>query len=681
MAYTEYTLDTIQMAQGVGTITVKLLHGDDSLVIPVEATITSIEQLIERVEVKANRLELGDGAIDVVDFADANYPHGFWYYVVVESASLFPEVPELMFLINEGAGDTFLFWGKVDGVLTEIDTIDTDVTFPRRAKISMLNVLKRIGEITWDDLIAYLDVTRGFDDERLGARPAMVLTRHGLNDNVEYSYRVAARTAEGEAEACTEDSIEAAATLTGSDYVTISWTLLSGATEYAVYRTAGGSTQGYIGKTSTAAFDDTGLTAVAIRKSVRRAVTLTDVLRSMVYLAFGGSDILGRVSIEDYDVKIGGVFSEVCILVKRNRGTLDTVNYGLTELFDSTHDNYLGRRHKTPLDWLMDFCKSLGAVPRVFYNVSGTRADIELLTRGKIGAAMTMTGEVTEEKVFADSMFKAPKIRVRAAYGDYYDVQQEYTNLRQAGAEEDYDVDLELSFLVRSDLHTLNVYDSFYKKTGTALGNKIDECTTFEYYDYLAARFVSLGVGPVMTLTRHGTNNSVPYTYKVAAISSEGEVEVCVTASVDAATTLNGSNYVTISWLAMSGFKEYRIYRTAGGPSQGLIGTVTDALFLDDKGLSASTGDAVNVGLWIGRLMQAGLVRYYNLRFNSPNGRTIDRAYRGMKATSGATTSQANVKPLRRIEIDDGNGAVAYFANEVTKDVTGDGLRIRWEKQ
>jgi hypothetical protein len=52
-----------------------------------------------------------------------------------------------------------------------------------------------------------------------------------------------------------------------------------------------------------------------------------------------------------------------------------------------------------------------------------------------------------------------------------------------------------------------------------------------------------------------------------------------------------------------------------------------------------------------------------------------------MKATSGATTSQANVKPLRRIEIDDGNGAVAYFANEVTKDVTGDGLRIRWEKQ
>jgi hypothetical protein len=178
----------------------------------------------------------------------------------------------------------------------------------------------------------------------------------------------------------------------------------------------------------------------------------------------------------------------------------------------------------------------------------------------------------------------------------------------------------------------------------------------------------------------HGTDNSITYTYKVAAFFTNGEIEVCATSSITAATTLNGSNYVNISWPLMSGVKEYRVYRTVGGPSQGLIGTLTTGS-LDDKGLSASTGDAANEGLWIGRPMQVGLVKYYNTRFNSPNGRTIDRAYRGMKATSGATTSQANVKPLRRIEINDGNGAVVYFANEVTKDVTGDGLRIRWEKQ
>lgn len=94
-----------------------------------------------------------------------------------------------------------------------------------------------------------------------------------------------------------------------------------------------------------------------------------------------------------------------------------------------------------------------------------------------------------------------------------------------------------------------------------------------------------------------GTAGSTTYTYKVVAVSGSkvGAATSALTTTTGNA-TLDGSNFNRITWAAPTAgidITGYRIYRTAGGATQGLIGTVAgDVLTLDDTGLA---GDSASV--------------------------------------------------------------------------------------
>ena len=85
--------------------------------------------------------------------------------------------------------------------------------------------------------------------------------------SVTYNYEVTAVSANGaETPASTAGTICTGRTFSlfsGSIYNAISWSSVTGASFYRVYRTTGGTTQGFVGETSSISFNDTGFTAGA----------------------------------------------------------------------------------------------------------------------------------------------------------------------------------------------------------------------------------------------------------------------------------------------------------------------------------------------------------------------------------------------------------------------------------
>jgi hypothetical protein len=94
------------------------------------------------------------------------------------------------------------------------------------------------------------------------------------------------------------------------------------------------------------------------------------------------------------------------------------------------------------------------------------------------------------------------------------------------------------------------------------------------------------------TVTPTGADNGVSYGYRVVAVGTDGRNTTVSAASAETVnthgpTTLSVSNFETVSWTAVTGAANYRVYRTTGGATQGLIGT-TIGTSLADTGL---TGD------------------------------------------------------------------------------------------
>lgn len=94
---------------------------------------------------------------------------------------------------------------------------------------------------------------------------APVITNGGSAGTTTYSYRVVARTSIGTTTAASDAGTTTTgnATLSGANYNIITWSAVTGAMGYDVYRTAGGATQGKINASiigaSTLTFNDTGL--------------------------------------------------------------------------------------------------------------------------------------------------------------------------------------------------------------------------------------------------------------------------------------------------------------------------------------------------------------------------------------------------------------------------------------
>lgn len=93
------------------------------------------------------------------------------------------------------------------------------------------------------------------------------------------------------------------------------------------------------------------------------------------------------------------------------------------------------------------------------------------------------------------------------------------------------------------------------------------------------------GLGLVVS----GTPGATTYGYRVAAVDATGMSLACDEVTVtNGPAVLNGTDFITASWTAVTDATSYRVYRTTGGGTQGLIGTPT-ALTLADTGLTATT--------------------------------------------------------------------------------------------
>jgi len=96
-----------------------------------------------------------------------------------------------------------------------------------------------------------------------------------------------------------------------------------------------------------------------------------------------------------------------------------------------------------------------------------------------------------------------------------------------------------------------------------------------------------------VTVTNVGTAGATTYAYAVCAVDALGTTLATAATTTTGNATLSATNYNTVDWEPVDDATSYRVYRTSGGATQGLIGTTTDpTVTLDDTGL-AGGGESV----------------------------------------------------------------------------------------
>jgi len=101
------------------------------------------------------------------------------------------------------------------------------------------------------------------------------------------------------------------------------------------------------------------------------------------------------------------------------------------------------------------------------------------------------------------------------------------------------------------------------------------------------------------TVTPQGVTGATAYSYKIVAIAPNGVSAASAAGSTSTGNaTLSTTNFNRVVWVAITGATAYRVYRTVGGATTGLIATAGNTLTLDDTGLTgdASTAPATAAG-------------------------------------------------------------------------------------
>jgi hypothetical protein len=122
----------------------------------------------------------------------------------------------------------------------------------------------------------------------------------------------------------------------------------------------------------------------------------------------------------------------------------------------------------------------------------------------------------------------------------------------------------------------------------------------------LTSIFGTLANAPVCTLVVTG-GAAGSYSYQVVPFNDQGDdLPPTATSTAAGPTTLDATHYVTVNWTTIPNAKGYKVIRTAGGPSQGLIATLVGAVtFRDDNSEGAATvytpsaANPANVGWYI----------------------------------------------------------------------------------
>ena len=93
----------------------------------------------------------------------------------------------------------------------------------------------------------------------------LTVTPIGTPGTTTYGYRVSATTTAGTSILCAEVTTATGnATLSATNYNALAWTAVANATEYNIYRTTGGLTQGLLGTATTATYTDDGDVATTV---------------------------------------------------------------------------------------------------------------------------------------------------------------------------------------------------------------------------------------------------------------------------------------------------------------------------------------------------------------------------------------------------------------------------------
>lgn len=141
----EYTLQNIDTI--AGTFKVTLFASQAGLVAPAFNTILSISNKQEKADINPGITELSTVQIKLRD-DHSTYAEGFWFKVLTMSVE-----PEIRIYLDEGNGDTFFFWGKVQGEETKIEEHVIGSSFVRTLDITLIPVIENLKNIVISDWI------------------------------------------------------------------------------------------------------------------------------------------------------------------------------------------------------------------------------------------------------------------------------------------------------------------------------------------------------------------------------------------------------------------------------------------------------------------------------------------------------------------------------------------------
>jgi len=536
VSYSAYNLETIKTISGTLSITLfaDTALGDLTAHIPT-SNIESIDSVNENVEDKTGVIELNTMDVTIKETYSETYPEGFWYNLINSSVELEAAMPELRFYLDTGAGNTYLFWGRIDPMTARFpEKALTASKNIRLVSFTLIAAVTRLKDVSWASLLSDLKTSRGVTENPTGTPTGLGVTFAGTPGSTTYKYRVAARDANGEylwsSEATVTNSVPVL-NATG-DHNILTWTGVALATEYAIYRTyvGGGSLAvGFIGLkgsggSGTITFNDTGFSgdgvATQSRLSARIFITPMDFFRVALSLAFDQGYVSPSVTYPNEDIrcKIGATpytLEETYLLLWKNYQTpydphaVTLPEMAYAEYFNSDKDQYFGSTYGNVLNATGAIAKNFGFYPRYRYDISGVLHVVDLLTRGRFGSLVTMDGGVMEPSEQDSDTNLSPKtIRAKRS--------QDKTEAYTPGANDksrnypiddaEYELDQVLPFYIQELFDSTatptydygNDFEQLFAITisgGKTTATRMDGA---EYYDYGTLSYVAAsGITPL----------------------------------------------------------------------------------------------------------------------------------------------------------------------------------------
>jgi len=160
--YTEHELESIILPCGTLHPTLLIDSRLGITAVP-QNNIFDVGEVVERVEAKLGYIELASMQVKVFDSYDETISRQFWHHLIQTSASNLYAMPEMRFTLDEGSGETFLFWGIIDPQTVEYQEqyIDGEDTV-RIISFDLVSALNRIAQLSWEDYIE--EITNGTTD-------------------------------------------------------------------------------------------------------------------------------------------------------------------------------------------------------------------------------------------------------------------------------------------------------------------------------------------------------------------------------------------------------------------------------------------------------------------------------------------------------------------------------------